>query len=98
MLDRLVNQFFNDLQSGFEGLRGESGESSESGETSKDKVKAMIQSRLKSLDLVTREEFDAQTALLQKSQEQLSSLEQQIAELEQQLRDEVNTDKAGENS
>ncbi|MGB1158071.1 MAG: accessory factor UbiK family protein [Porticoccaceae bacterium] len=37
------------------------------------------------LDLVTREEFDAQTAVLKRSREKIDSLEQQIQKLEQSL-------------
>ena len=48
-------------------------------------VQAQIQSIITSMNLVTREEFDAQLAVLERSQELLGRLEQRINELELQL-------------
>ncbi len=45
-------------------------------------AKAAVQGGLGRLDLVTREEFDVQSALLQKTQQRLQALEQRLAELE----------------
>ena len=45
-------------------------------------AKAMLQSTLGKMDLVTREEFDVQTAVLQKTRSKLEELEQRLAELE----------------
>jgi BMFP domain-containing protein YqiC len=45
-------------------------------------MRAMLQSAFSKLDLVTREEFDAQTQVLQKAREQLLALEARVAELE----------------
>jgi len=42
----------------------------------------VLQSGLKRLDLVTREEFDAQTRVLLRSRELLATLEARVAELE----------------
>lgn len=42
-------------------------------------------SGLQKLDVVTREEFEIQTALLQRSAEKLALLEQQVKELEKHL-------------
>lgn len=42
----------------------------------------MLQSALARLDLVTREEFDAQTEVLQRTRQKLEALEQALAELE----------------
>ena len=44
--------------------------------------RAVLQSGLKSLDLVTREEFDVQRAVLLRTREKLEELERQIAALE----------------
>lgn len=41
-----------------------------------------LQSALARLDLVTREEFDAQAAVLLRTRQKLEALEQQIAKLE----------------
>lgn len=40
---------------------------------------------LQRLDVVTREEFEIQAALLQRSREKLTQMEQQIAELEKHV-------------
>lgn len=45
-------------------------------------IKAMLQSGLARLDLVTREEFDTQTRVLAKTREKLEQLETRVAELE----------------
>ena len=44
--------------------------------------KGVLQSQLASLDLVTREEFDVQTAVLKRTREKLAALEKRLADLE----------------
>lgn len=44
--------------------------------------RSVLRSRLSRLDLVTREEFDVQEAVLQRTREKLEALEQRLAELE----------------
>lgn len=44
--------------------------------------KAVLQSGLAKLELVTREEFDVQAAVLRRSRERLEALERRITELE----------------
>ena len=44
--------------------------------------KAVLQSGLSRLDLVTREEFDVQRAVLLRTREKLEALERQVAQLE----------------
>ena len=44
--------------------------------------KGVLQSRLARLDLVTREEFDVQVAVLKRTREKLTALEQRLAALE----------------
>lgn len=44
-------------------------------------IKAIIQNGLTKMNLVTREEFDVQTALLIRSREKLEKMEKQLAEL-----------------
>jgi len=44
--------------------------------------KAVLQSGLSRLDLVTREEFEVQRAVLARTRDKLESLERQLAELE----------------
>jgi len=44
-------------------------------------VKAAVQNGLAKMNLVTREEFDIQTALLERSREKLDQLEKQLSRL-----------------
>lgn len=44
--------------------------------------KAILQSRLAALDLVTREEFDVQTQVLARTRSKIDALEKQLQELE----------------
>jgi ubiquinone biosynthesis accessory factor UbiK len=44
--------------------------------------KGVLQSQLARLDLVTREEFDVQTAVLKRTREKLAALERRLAEIE----------------
>ena len=48
-------------------------------------IHALLQSGLSRLDLVSREEFDVQKAVLAKTRSRLEELEQRVAELEKQL-------------
>ena len=47
--------------------------------------KSVLQSGLSRLDLVTREEFDVQRAVLLRTREKLEELQRTVAELESQL-------------
>ena len=44
--------------------------------------KGVLQSQLTRLDLVTREEFDVQSAVLKRTREKLVALEKRLAEIE----------------
>ena len=46
-------------------------------------LRALMSGWFARLDLVTREEFDAQHAVLQRTREKLSSMESRVSELEQ---------------
>jgi hypothetical protein len=48
-------------------------------------LRASLEAGLARLDLVSREEFDVQSAVLARTREKLSRLEAQVAELEQRL-------------
>src|SRR5690606_1567888 len=48
-------------------------------------LRALIQSGLTKMDVVTREEFEAQTAVLERTRAKLDQLETQLTELAQQL-------------
>ncbi len=45
-------------------------------------IHSLLQNTLSKMNLVTREEFDVQTALLQRTREKLEILEQRLSELE----------------
>ena len=46
--------------------------------------KGVLQSQLARMDLVTREEFDVQAAVLKRTREKLAALEKRLADLEGQ--------------
>lgn len=48
-------------------------------------LRASLEAGLGRLDLVTREEFDVQSAVLARTREKLAALEQQVSALEQSL-------------
>jgi len=48
-------------------------------------VRAMLSQGFSKLELVTREEFDAQTQVLARTRARLEELERRVAELEQKL-------------
>ncbi len=48
-------------------------------------LRAGISGVLSRMDLVTREEFDAQSRVLQRTREKLETLERRVCELEQRL-------------
>jgi BMFP domain-containing protein YqiC len=48
-------------------------------------LRAVIQSGLNKMDVVTRDEFDAQQAVLERTREKLDQLEVQLTELAAQL-------------
>lgn len=77
MIDQLAKQLFSEIKSSIDSR-------SSSVELPASQLKAIIESGLKKLNLVTREEFDAQQAVLLRTREKLDKLEKQISELEKQ--------------
>ena len=55
------------------------------GEDLERNFKALLKTGLDRMDLVTREEFDVQRAVLERTREKLETLEARLAELEQDL-------------
>ncbi|WP_299181408.1 accessory factor UbiK family protein [uncultured Neptuniibacter sp.] len=53
----------------------------------KDQVKALLQGTFNRLDIVSREEFDAQKAVLLRTREKVEALEKQLAALEKSQQD-----------
>lgn len=85
--DNIVNQFINQFNQAF--IPG----AQALGEEMQMQVRSAMTKALKKMDLVTREEFDIQQAVLQRSREKLDALETQISGLEDsihQLRSEKN--------
>lgn len=52
------------------------------------RMKQMLQSTLARMDLVTRDEFDAQSRVLQHTRQRLEELEQVVARLEEEVNEE----------
>ena len=53
------------------------------GEDVERNFKSLLQSGIERMDLVSREEFDLQTAVLERTREKLEKLETRLAELEE---------------
>lgn len=51
--------------------------------------RAVLQGVFSKLDLVTREEFDVQTAVLNRTRTKLDALEQQVADMEKLLKNQA---------
>ena len=79
--DELLNQFLHQINDvitpGAEAL----------GSEFQQKMRTAAQSAFDKLDLVTRDEFDAQRAVLTRTREKLEELEKQLAELETRIED-----------
>lgn len=58
------------------------------------KVKQVLQSKLAQMDFVSREEFDVQTRVLQRTREKLEALELRMAALEGEEKDGTHTEAA----
>lgn len=56
------------------------------GQDVSDNIKSLVQQNLSKLDLVTREEFDAQQRALQRAEDKITELESLLAELEARLK------------
>lgn len=79
MPNPLLEQFFNQFNKTF------GPDASALGDEVKMHLRTALTSAFNQLDLVPREEFDAQQAVLRRTREKLDTLEQQVAALEQQL-------------
>jgi ubiquinone biosynthesis accessory factor UbiK len=55
--------------------------------TDHNQIRALLESLLRKLNLVTREEFDAQAAVLARTRKRLQDLEVQVANLETKIKD-----------
>ena len=71
-LDNLTRRLANSLPKGLQALQ----------EDINRNMRAGLEAGLAKLDLVTREEFDVQAAVLARTRQKLEALERQVAELE----------------
>ena len=71
-IDNLVNEILNKLPQGSDVLADDVNQN----------LKAAITAAMKKMNLVTRDEFDVQRAVLEKTREKLAELEQAVKELE----------------
>lgn len=74
-LDELTQRLSNLIPQGVKNVQGDVEKN----------IKTILQSAFAKMDLVTREEFDVQTAVLQRTRAKLDALEKQVKALEEQL-------------
>ncbi len=74
-IDDIANRLVDSLPPGFTALR----------EDMQKNFHAILQSALGKLDLVTREEFEVQKAVLAKTRQKLEALETQVTALEEKI-------------
>ncbi|WP_045856675.1 accessory factor UbiK family protein [Teredinibacter purpureus] len=79
MIDQLAKQLFNDINHKFSSLSGNTDT-----DASASQLRVIIESALKKLNLVTREEFDTQQAVLLRTREKLDALEKTLAQFEKE--------------
>ncbi|HRP86481.1 MAG TPA: accessory factor UbiK family protein [Gammaproteobacteria bacterium] len=72
-IDELARRLADALPSGLKALQADAEQN----------FRAVLQAGLARLDLVTREEFDVQAAVLKRTREKLAALETRLAALEQ---------------
>ena len=75
-LDELARGVLDNLPSGFRALQ----------QDMEKNLRAALQGALAKMELVTRDEFEIQSAVLQRSREKLEALEARVAALEEQLK------------
>jgi BMFP domain-containing protein YqiC len=80
MIDQFAKEMFSNLQAQAENLKGVR-------DFSEKQLRAAAEKTMKNLNLVSREEFEIQQAVLERSREKIEALEQQMSELEQKLAD-----------
>ncbi len=76
MIDQLAEQLSATIPSGFRTLQDDVAKN----------FRASLEAGLSKLDLVTREEFEVQSAVLARTREKLTALEKQLAALESSLK------------
>lgn len=72
-----AQEFLHELRQGLKGRQPE--------DLSQSQLRSLLESVLRKLNLVTREEFDAQQAVLQRTRLKLEELERQVVELQERV-------------
>lgn len=72
-----AQEFLHELRQGLQGRQPE--------DLSQSQLRSLLESVLRKLNLVTREEFDAQQAVLQRTRLKLEELERQVGELQERV-------------
>jgi len=75
MIFDIPRQLISELQDSINAQRDQ--------DLSQSKVKSLLEAAIKKCNLVSREEFDVQTEVLQRTREKLEALEKKFAELNQ---------------
>ncbi|MCF6336946.1 MAG: accessory factor UbiK family protein [Gammaproteobacteria bacterium] len=75
-LDELARSVLDKLPAGFQTMQ----------QDMEKNLRAALQVALAKMELVTRDEFEVQSAVLQRSREKLAALEARVTELEKQLK------------
>ena len=75
MIDTLAKQIIEDINKTFKNTQ-------ELRDASANQMRGLVESALKKLNLVTREEFDAQSAVLQRCQQTIQELELKLQKLQ----------------
>tara|TARA_R110000868_G_scaffold353248_1_gene614485 strand:+ start:56 stop:313 length:258 start_codon:yes stop_codon:yes gene_type:complete len=78
MIEHLASSLLNDI-------REKIGQFDASESSAAPKLKALLEARLRQMNLVTREEFDAQSAVLARTRAKIEALEAQVRALEANL-------------
>lgn len=74
LIERIVSEISRRLPAGVDQVR----------EEVEQNARVVLREAISRLDLITREEFDIQRQVLERTRERLEALEQTVAELEQQ--------------
>lgn len=72
-----AQEFLHELRQGLQGRQPE--------DLSQSQLRSLLESVLRKLNLVTREEFDAQQAVLQRTRLKLEELERQVVALQERV-------------
>ncbi|GAB3111524.1 accessory factor UbiK family protein [Pseudomaricurvus hydrocarbonicus] len=78
MIEQLARSLLNDLKAAIP---------SSTSELPERELRSLLERTLRKMNLVSRDEFDAQQAVLMRTREKLEALEQQLAELETAAQD-----------